>query len=74
MPSFDKMKRALATMFFVVIFILIEWKGREGQYALENMKNIRSKPIRLLSYLIILLVICFFGNFDENLEFIYFQF
>ncbi len=74
MPSFDKMKRALATMFFVVIFILIEWKGREGQYALENMKNIRSKPVRLLSYLIILLVICFFGNFDENLEFIYFQF
>ena len=31
------MERALTTIILVVIFILIEWKGREEQYAIANL-------------------------------------
>src|SRR5690606_21672268 len=58
----------------IMFFVLIEWFGREGQYALDIIKSVRLLYIRWLSYSIILLVIYFYGNFDETVEFIYFQF
>ena len=73
-PKFDEMENVWTAFILIAIFILIEWLGRESQYALEEMKKIISKPIRWLAYIVILLTIYFFGNFGETVEFIYFQF
>lgn len=35
-PELRDSGQALKTVILVIIFILIEWKGREGQYAIEN--------------------------------------
>jgi len=62
------------TFVLLALFMLIEWIGREGQFAIESMEVIQSKPIRWSLYSTILLVLYFFGAFDETVEFIYFQF
>lgn len=62
------------TLTLLFMFILIEWIGREGQFAIENIAVVRSKVIRWSLYTSILVVLYFFGAFDETIEFIYFQF
>jgi len=74
LPDIYGMNEALMTMFFVGLFVLIEWKGREGQYAIENINTVVRRFNRWSFYLCIILVIYFFGNYSENIEFIYFQF
>lgn len=73
-PNFSGMRRALVTIILIGIFMCIEWRGREYKFALENIQSVKLKPIRWFSYTIILLAIYFYGNFDETIEFIYFQF
>ncbi len=73
-PKFDNMRRGLTTIVFIGCFIVIEWKGREGQYAIECIAKVKSKATRWVFYYSILLVIYFFGNFKDTVEFIYFQF
>ncbi len=57
----------------LLVFLLIEWAGREGQYAIEKLGFAWKRPVRLSFYLAIGLVIIFFGNFNKT-EFIYFAF
>jgi D-alanyl-lipoteichoic acid acyltransferase DltB (MBOAT superfamily) len=64
----------ITTILLILFFIIIEWSGREGEYGIENIKEIHCKPIRWFSYLSLLLIIYFFGSFEESVEFIYFQF
>jgi D-alanyl-lipoteichoic acid acyltransferase DltB (MBOAT superfamily) len=72
-PQFPGILGAFKTTLLVGFFILIEWKGREGQYALEKIGAKSVKPIRYLLYYSIVLAIMYFGNFNNN-QFIYFQF
>jgi alginate O-acetyltransferase complex protein AlgI len=59
-------------IFLVSIFLIIEWLGRENQYALEKMATSWKRPYRYaLYYLIIFAIFWFTGNAQE---FIYFQF
>lgn len=58
-------------IFTIIIFLLIEWIGRENQHVLENIKLPRL--IRWIFYLLIGISIFVFGNFNET-EFIYFAF
>jgi len=73
-PSFEGMHKALPTFILLIIFILTEWKGREQQYAIQNLGLSRSRTYRWSYYIIILLALYLFGNFGSNIEFIYFQF
>ena len=57
---------------FVPIFLIVEWLGREHQFGISNMRNIRSGVIRWSIYLIILAVIYVYSGNSQ--EFIYFQF
>ena len=62
----------LLVIILVVIFILIEWIGREEQFAIAKIGlNWKKGGRYLFYYLIILMIICFSGN---EQEFIYFQF
>jgi D-alanyl-lipoteichoic acid acyltransferase DltB (MBOAT superfamily) len=56
----------------LIIFITTEWLGREGQFAISHINL--NKPFRWLFYFVLILVIYFFGNYSETIEFIYFQF
>lgn len=55
-------------------FVLTEWLQRNEDFALGNLQRILSKPLRWVSYVSIIFIIYFFGNYKESVEFIYFQF
>ena len=60
------------TLFFVFVFILIEWIQRGKNYGLELNENNLSKFTRWSIYYIIFIITLFFPG--EQQEFIYFQF
>ena len=70
-PKFTDMRGGLTTIILVAIFVLVEWKGREGQYAIEQMRF--SKGVRWVLYIGIMFSILIWGSFEKN-QFIYFQF
>jgi D-alanyl-lipoteichoic acid acyltransferase DltB (MBOAT superfamily) len=74
LPKFSGIGSSVSTIVLIVIFTLIEWIGRENEYAISHLVANWWKPFKLMVYLIILLTIYFFGNFSESIEFIYFQF
>ena len=56
----------------VIIFMIIEWLGRENKYALEKLTLKWKRPLSwAFYYLIILAILCFTGT---EQQFIYFQF
>ena len=56
----------------IILFTIVEWFGREQQYAIAKIGLVSFKPIRWAIYLcIILSVFCFAGS---EQQFIYFQF
>ena len=57
----------------ISLFIFIEWLGRRDQYAIESIGLNFSRPLRWLSYTVIVLGI-FLYNSSSDVEFIYFQF
>lgn len=72
MPHFVGLKGALITIILLVVFVLIEWKGREGQYAISHLGLSWSKPLRYAMYYAIIIAIFLFGGKEQ--QFIYFQF
>jgi D-alanyl-lipoteichoic acid acyltransferase DltB (MBOAT superfamily) len=57
---------------FLILFILIEWAGREHPYAIQRMSWYSFTPARWAFYFLLINVILMLQN--ENQEFIYFQF
>jgi alginate O-acetyltransferase complex protein AlgI len=56
----------------LIIFILIEWQGREKQFAIQTLGLKWKQPARYILYAIILFSIFWFGSKEQ--QFIYFQF
>ena len=71
-PKFAGIGSALTTIILVSIFVLVEWKGREGQYAISNLGLKWKRPIRYAMYYAIIIAIFWFGGKEQ--QFIYFQF
>jgi D-alanyl-lipoteichoic acid acyltransferase DltB (MBOAT superfamily) len=71
-PDFDGMKTALITILLIIVFIIIEWFGREEQYAIANLNEKWGKSIRWLFYYSLIFAIFYFGGKQQ--QFIYFQF
>lgn len=63
---------SLTTIILVILFILIEWQGREGQYAIAHLGVKWKLPYRYAMYYAIIIAIFWFGGKEQ--EFIYFQF
>jgi len=72
MPEFTGRSRALTTIILVAIFMLVEWIGREGQYAISHLGVKWKRPIRYAMYYAIIFAILLFGGKEQ--QFIYFQF
>jgi len=71
-PKFVGMGKSLITLVLVAIFILIEWQGREGQYAISSLGLKWKKPLRFAFYYALIIGIFWFAGNEQ--EFIYFQF
>lgn len=62
----------LIPIIFTMIFVGIEWMGREQQYAIANLGLTWKRPFRYLFYYAIIIAIFWFGMQEQ--QFIYFQF
>ncbi len=72
-PSFFGMySKGKSTVIFIIILLLIEWKGREEQHAISRLGLKWIRPLRYLMYSAIIYAIFNFSG--SNQEFIYFQF
>jgi alginate O-acetyltransferase complex protein AlgI len=72
-PTFAGIRTgALSTIVLVAIFVLVEWKGREGQYAIAQLGIKWAAPLRYAVYYAIIIAIVWFGGKEQ--QFIYFQF
>lgn len=71
-PKFAGMRGGLTTIILIATFVLIEWKGREGQFAIQNLGIKRKRPLRYAMYYAIVIAIFWFGGKEQ--QFIYFQF
>lgn len=69
----DLNKAALATLILIFFFMIIEWLGRQSNYALENLLLSQSRFVRWAFYSLIILLIGLFMQTNET-PFIYFQF
>jgi alginate O-acetyltransferase complex protein AlgI len=56
----------------IIAFMVVEWTGREQQYAIANMGINVPKPLRWALYLTIVFIIIYFSGMEQ--QFIYFQF
>ena len=72
-PKFAGMGSALTTVLLIVFFLLVEWQGREEQYAIAQIGHKWYQPLRWMFYSLIIFAI---GMFMPSVEspFIYFQF
>lgn len=71
LPSLEAQYLTLALVF---LFIAVEWVGRSGAYGLAFVRMRLSTGARWFVYIVLILVLYFFGEHEENVEFIYFQF
>jgi len=71
-PLFREMRHALATILLILIFIFIEWIGRNEQFAIAKLGFTWKKPLRYAMYYSMILAIFLFMGKQQ--QFIYFQF
>lgn len=60
------------TLIVIIFFIIVEWMGRECNFAIEQIDRITNKTMRFVFYYVILLMIFLYATTGET--FIYFQF
>jgi alginate O-acetyltransferase complex protein AlgI len=63
---------SFSTIIFTILFLIIEWYGREKLHALPHLLRNLNKPLRYLTYCIIVFVIFYYTGKEQ--QFIYFQF
>jgi D-alanyl-lipoteichoic acid acyltransferase DltB (MBOAT superfamily) len=71
-PNFPGIGKAVPIVFLTSIFLIVEWIGREQQYAIAHLGIKWYKPIRWAMYYLIILAIFYFTGKEQ--QFIYFQF
>lgn len=64
---------AATTLLLLVCFIIIEWRGRNREFAIEGMAKDKPKLLRWVLYCFLVFAVLFFMNTDKT-SFIYFRF
>lgn len=72
LPAFEGKRHALETLLLIMFFLIIEWNGREEQYATAQLGLKWRKPVRYAMYYSIFIALFWFGGKEQ--QFIYFQF
>ena len=63
---------SIKVIILVIIFIFLEWLGREGEYAIENVFISRKISVRWMIYTIFIVLILYYAGAEQ--PFLYFQF
>jgi alginate O-acetyltransferase complex protein AlgI len=71
-PEFSRMKNAIAVLFLIGVFLVIEWIGREQQFPIARLGFRWPKIVRWGFYYGIIMIIIYFASSEQ--QFIYFQF
>jgi len=71
-PIFERDDLVKPIFILLSIFLIIEWLGRESQYAIKQLGIKWRWPLRYLMYYVIIVSIFWFGGKEQ--QFIYFQF
>ena len=71
-PNLRGISAAIPLVIIILIFMLIEWLGREQQYAISNLEFKLSKPVRWVFYYSIIVIIYIYAGKEQT--FIYFRF
>lgn len=71
-PYFSGIGNSLPIVVLTIIFMIIEWVGREKPYAIAQFGRRWNRPLRYALYYAIIITIFWFGGKDQ--QFIYFQF
>ena len=71
-PSFEGKRQAMISLLFIAAFLLIEWNGRQEEYAIARLGVTWKRPFRYAFYYTIMFTLVWFGG--QQQEFIYFQF
>src|SRR5690606_26933982 len=58
--------RPISIILLIILFIIIEWFGREGQYAISNFGQKWHVPIRHPMYYAIIIAIFWFGGKEQE--------
>ena len=74
LPNLYAMEGAVTLLIFIFFFLLLEWRGRENEYAISKMGVGSTRMLRWSMYVGLILAIDIFGNNSAEIEFIYFQF
>jgi len=72
MPQFEVKDDFMIFNIVILFFVLIEWLGREDQFAIEKLGTKWRKPFRWIFYYAIIMVLFYLRGKQQ--EFIYFQF
>ena len=72
-PVFDTKDNFSFFSWIMLFFILVEWLGREGKYAIQLIYKHLNRVGRFILYLLLIYSITAFGSYKE-VQFIYFQF
>jgi len=73
MPSIKEgISESFIVIFYVCVFVVIEWIGRAGEFGIAKVGLRWYKPIRVLFYFLIAILILLYSGAKQ--EFIYFQF
>jgi alginate O-acetyltransferase complex protein AlgI len=71
-PYFNGIELNIPTYLFILLFLIIEWFGREQQYAIEKLGLKWPEALRWSMYYVFVFAICYFAG--PKHQFIYFQF
>jgi alginate O-acetyltransferase complex protein AlgI len=71
-PYFPGIGLAISTICLTIGFVIVEWIGRESQYATQNFMFNWPRPVRWTAYGAIVICIIVFSGGEQ--QFIYFQF
>jgi alginate O-acetyltransferase complex protein AlgI len=71
-PEFPGRTNALSIIILTAVFVLVEWQGRENQYAIQHLGHRLGWPIRYAIYYLIIFAMFWYGGKQQ--QFIYFQF
>ncbi len=71
-PAFEGKRKALITLLFIGVFFIIEWIGREEEFAIANLGVTWKRPFRYGFYYAIMFSLVWFKGVEQ--EFVYFQF
>ena len=71
-PHFNGIERSLPIVALTIIFMSIEWIGREQPYAIAQLGLTWCRAVRWLMYYCIIFAICYYAVKEQ--QFIYFQF